>query len=86
MNIVLSVPPREGPFEPMDMPDFALLLPVAEWHDHTATELARSGSHLAASHRRAARCLRDIYDYMRQLRVILTEEDEFFDGTSIGER
>jgi hypothetical protein len=85
MNIVLDIPSREEPFEPLDMPDLVTLLPLAEWHDQTATELAGSGSDLAPFHRYAARCLRDVYDYMRQLRTILTEDHEFFDGTSIGE-
>jgi len=69
----------------MDMPEFAMLLSMAEWHDRAATELAPSGSDLAPSHRRAARYLREIYDYMRQLRIILTEDDEFFEGASVRE-
>jgi hypothetical protein len=58
MNIVLDIPSREEPFEPLDMPDLVTLLPLAEWHDQTATELAGSGSDLAPFHRYAARCLR----------------------------
>jgi hypothetical protein len=74
---VSDVVSREEPFDPMDMPDFALLLTMAEWHDHKARELARSGADLSPVHRKAARCLRDVYDYMRQLRTILTDDDEF---------
>jgi len=86
MDIVLDVLSWEEPFEPMDMPDLAILLRVAEWHDWTATELARSGSDVASSHRRTAQCLREVYDYMRRLRSILTEEDDFFASRSVAER
>jgi len=82
MNIVRDTLRWEGSFEPMDMPDLAVLLPAAEWHDHIATQLAQSGSDLALFHRKAARCLRDVDDYMRQLRTILTEDEEFLEGTS----
>jgi hypothetical protein len=82
---VFDVVSREEQFDPMDMPDLALLLTMAEWHDHKARELARSGADLSPVHRKAARCLRDVYDYMRQLRTILTDNDECFDGTRIGE-
>jgi hypothetical protein len=84
MNIVFSIPHPESSFEPMDMPDFNLLLPIAEWHEHAAAELTRSDSVLAASHDRAAMGLREIYGYMRQLHAILADEDEFC-GTSVGQ-
>ena len=74
---VFDIVSREEPFDPTDMPDLALLLTMAEWHDHKARELARSGADLSPVHRKAARCLRDVYDYMRQLRTILPNDDEF---------
>ena len=85
MNLILNIPSRGDAFEPMDMPDFETLLSMAEWHDRAATELAPSGSDLAPSHRRAARCLREVYEYMRQLRIILKEDDEFVSTTSLGQ-
>jgi len=87
MSIVRDTLRWDEPFEPSDMPDLAVLLPAAEWHDHMATQLAQSGSGLAPFHRKAARCLRDVHDYMRQLQTILLTEDddEFLDRTSIWE-
>jgi hypothetical protein len=82
VNIVVDIPSREEPFEPMDMPDLTMLLRMAEWH---AAELACSGSDLAPFHHKAAQFLRTVDDYMRQLRAILTEDDEFFSSTSVGE-
>ena len=83
VNIVVDVSSREEPFEPMDMPDLAMLLRMAEWHGHMAMELASSGSDLAPFHLKAAHFLRAVDDYMRQLRAILTEDDEFFSATSL---
>ena len=85
MNIVRDTLCWEEPFEPMDMPDLEMLLPAAEWHDHIATQLARSGSDLAPFHRKTARCLRDLHDYMRQLDTILRDDDEILDHASIWE-
>jgi hypothetical protein len=85
VNIVLNNLSREESFEPMDMPDLVRLWRVAEWHDDKATELASSGSDLAPFHHQAAQLLRAVDDYMRRLRAILTEDDEFFGTTSLGE-
>jgi hypothetical protein len=75
MSHLVYMPSGDEPFEPMDMPDFEMLLPIAEWHDETARELARSTSDLAPSHREAARCLREVYEYMRKLRTILIDDE-----------
>jgi hypothetical protein len=85
VNIVVDIPSRKEPFEPMDMPDLTMLLRMAEWHADMAAELASSGSDLAPFHHKAAEFLRTVDDYMRQLRAILTEDDEFFSSTSLGE-
>jgi hypothetical protein len=80
MNPVTYMPSREEPFDPSDMPDFAVLVPIAEWHDETARQLARSSTDLAPFHLEAARCLRQVYAYMRKLRIILADENENLEG------
>ena len=75
-DIVLDHLPRAEPFDPMEMPDIAMVWRLAEFHQQCAAELSGSSSELASVHQWAARSLRELHDYLRQLHSVLTGGEE----------